>query len=133
MPRKAKAIAGIPNRTNTFLSAFLPTRETLYRLLKKCTTPVKAIARSTGKNTIKIGVSNVPSPKPEKNVKIAAKNATKQMRKKSTKQRYKFPSFVKYPIPSKEIPLPSQIQSLSFRAFPSGSRYPLYLFLEFDS
>ena len=50
------------------------------------------------------------------------------MRKKSTKQRYKFPSFVKYPIPSKEIPLPSQIQSLSFRAFPSGSRYPLYLF-----
>ena len=38
---------------------------------------MKAIATSTGKKIIITGVKIVPKPNPEKNVSIAAKNATK--------------------------------------------------------
>ena len=48
-------------------------------LFEKCTIPVNATAISTGKKTIITGVRIVPKPKPEKKVKIAAKNATKPM------------------------------------------------------
>lgn len=44
-------------------------------LLKKCTTPVRAIAKSVGKKIIKTGVRIVPSPKPEKNVRMATTKA----------------------------------------------------------
>jgi porphobilinogen deaminase len=75
-PIKAKTTAGIPNLISTGLSAFLPTKKILNTLLKKCTKPVSAIANSTGKKSIKIGVRIVPSPNPEKNVRMATKNAT---------------------------------------------------------
>jgi hypothetical protein len=61
------------------LSAFLPTRINLKILLKKWTTPVRAIARSTGKKIIKTGVRMVPSPKPEKKVRMAIKNAAAEI------------------------------------------------------
>ncbi len=41
--------------------------------------PVKPIARSSGKKIMKTGVSIVPRPKPEKNVRMAARNATMQI------------------------------------------------------
>ena len=78
-PRNAAITAGMPNRIKTFLSACLPTRNNLKILLKKCTTPVRAIARSTGKKIINTGVRIVPSPKPEKNVRIAVIKATSDM------------------------------------------------------
>jgi hypothetical protein len=37
------------------------------------------MANSTGKNNIKTGVKIVPNPKPEKNVRIATKNAERDM------------------------------------------------------
>jgi hypothetical protein len=40
---------------------------------------VKAIATSTGKKIIITGVKIVPKPNPEKNVSMAAKNATRLM------------------------------------------------------
>lgn len=45
--------------------------------MKKCTTPVSAIAKSTGKKRINTGERIVPSPKPEKNVSIEAKKAVR--------------------------------------------------------
>ena len=78
-PTKAATTAGIPNRKSTCRSAFLPTRNNLKILLKKCTTPVNAIARSTGKKIIKTGVRIVPNPNPEKKVRIATRNATADM------------------------------------------------------
>jgi hypothetical protein len=48
-------------------------------LLKKCTTPVKAMASSTGKNTINTGVNIVPKPKPEKKVRIETRKATTEI------------------------------------------------------
>jgi hypothetical protein len=74
-PTKANIIAGIPNLMRTSLFAFFPTNNNLNILLKKCTTPVSAIANSTGKKTIKTGVKIVPKPNPEKNVSIATKKA----------------------------------------------------------
>lgn len=71
----ANKTAGIPNLRRICLSALLPTKTSLKTLLKKCTTPVNAIARSTGKKIIKTGVNNVPNPNPEKKVRIAIKNA----------------------------------------------------------
>lgn len=38
--------------------------------------PVSPIANSTGKNIINTGVRIVPKPNPEKNVRMATKNAT---------------------------------------------------------
>ena len=67
-----------------FFLAFLPTRISLYILLKKCTTPVKAIAISTGKNKENTGSKIVPKPNPEKNVNIEAIKATKQIKISST-------------------------------------------------
>jgi ribosome-binding factor A len=72
-------IAGIPNLNSTVLSACLPTREILNRLLEKCTTPVNAIAMSIGKKTAKTGIRIVPRPKPEKKVSIAVKKAARQI------------------------------------------------------
>ena len=48
-------------------------------LLKKCTIPDNAIAKSTGKNIMKTGVSIVPKPKPEKKVNMAVIKAAKPM------------------------------------------------------
>lgn len=78
-PRNAAIIAGIPNRINTLLLALLPTRNSLKTLLKKCTTPVNAMANSIGKNNAKTGIKIVPKPNPEKNVRIEVKNATRQI------------------------------------------------------
>ena len=64
---------------SAFLLAFLPTNMSLKTLLKKCTTPVRAIANSTGKNKANTGNRIVPKPKPEKKVKIEARKATKQI------------------------------------------------------
>lgn len=72
-------MAGIPKRSKTDLSVFLPTNVILNMLFEKCTTPVSAMAISIGKNMAKTGVKMVPSPNPEKNVKMAVKNAAKQM------------------------------------------------------
>ncbi len=72
-PTKANIIAGIPNLNKTNLSAFFPTKNNLKILLNKCTTPVSAIAKSTGKKIINIGERIVPNPNPEKNVSIATK------------------------------------------------------------
>jgi hypothetical protein len=47
----------------------------LKTLLKKCTTPVNAIARSTGKNSANTGMRSVPNPKPEKKVSKEVTNA----------------------------------------------------------
>ena len=55
----------------------------LFSLLKKCTIPVKAIATSTGKNIINTGVRIVPSPNPEKKVRMAARKATDDIITKS--------------------------------------------------
>ena len=41
--------------------------------------PVRAMANSTGKNSIMVGARMVPSPNPEKNVRIAARNATNEI------------------------------------------------------
>lgn len=79
-------MAGIPNLIKTDLSTFLPTKKSLNRLLKKCTTPVSAIDTSTGKNNIIIGANRVPKPKPEKNVRIETLKATKEMIKISNIQ-----------------------------------------------
>jgi hypothetical protein len=65
-PINAAIIAGIPNLSNTLLLALLPTSNSLKILLKKCTTPVKAIANSIGKNNAKTGIKIVPKPNPEK-------------------------------------------------------------------
>jgi len=70
-------IAGMPNFNKTGLSVFLPTRAILKRLFEKCTTPVNAIAISMGKNIANTGANIVPSPKPEKNVRVAVKKAAK--------------------------------------------------------
>jgi hypothetical protein len=78
-PKKAAMTAGIPNLIKTALSAFLPTKNNLKILLKKWTTPVRAMAKSTGKNTINTGVSIVPKPNPEKKVRMAAKKAVRAM------------------------------------------------------
>ena len=52
-------------------------KENLNKLFEKCTIAVNAIASCTEKNKQKKGVRIVPNPKPEKNVIIAATNATK--------------------------------------------------------
>jgi hypothetical protein len=44
-------------------------------LFAKCTTPVKAMAISTGKNRAKTGIKIVPNPNPEKKVRIEVKKA----------------------------------------------------------
>ena len=75
-PTKADNIAGNPNRTKTSLFTWLPTRNILKILFKKCTIPVNEIANSTGKYKIITGVNIVPRPKPEKKVKMAAKKVT---------------------------------------------------------
>lgn len=62
---------GSPNRINTFLSIFFPTKKNLKILLEKWTSPVNAIATSVGKKIIITGVKMVPRPKPEKKVSIA--------------------------------------------------------------
>ena len=67
---------GSPNRINTFLSIFFPTKKNLKILLEKWTSPVNAIAISVGKKIIITGVKIVPRPKPEKKVSIAAPKAT---------------------------------------------------------
>ena len=59
----------------------------LKTLLNKCTTPVKVMANSIGKNKAKTGIKIVPSPNPEKKVKIEVRNATRQMIKYSIKSR----------------------------------------------
>ena len=41
--------------------------------------PVSAMANSTGKNRANAGSRIVPNPKPEKKVRMEAKNATKQI------------------------------------------------------
>ena len=74
-PIKAAMTAGTPNFKRTSRLALPPTRMILKILLKKWTTPVRAIESSTGKKNMNTGVSMVPKPKPEKNVKIATKNA----------------------------------------------------------
>jgi len=74
-PKNDAKIAGIPNRNNTVLSVFFPTKAILNRLLEKCTTPVKAIATSIGKKIANTGAKIVPSPNPEKKVSIAVKKA----------------------------------------------------------
>jgi hypothetical protein len=78
-PKTAAITAGIPNLINTSLFTFCPTKKSLKILLKKWTTPVNAIANSTGKKIIKIGVRMVPSPNPEKKVRMATKNAAIDM------------------------------------------------------
>ncbi len=78
-PKNEAKIAGIPNRNNTALSVFLPTKAILNRLFEKCTTPVNAIATSIGKKIANTGAKMVPSPKPEKKVSIAVKKAAKQI------------------------------------------------------
>ena len=80
-PIKAAIMAGIPNLKSTLLLALLPTRNSLNILLKKCTTPVNAIANSIGKNKAKTGIKIVPKPNPEKKVKMEVKNATRQIMK----------------------------------------------------
>ena len=82
-PINAAIMAGIPNLSNTLLLALLPTRMSLKTLLKKCTTPVSAIANSIGKNNAKTGIKIVPNPNPEKKVRIAVKKATRQIIKYS--------------------------------------------------
>ena len=67
---------GSPNRINTFLSIFFPTKKNLKILLEKWTNPVYAIATSVGKKIIITGVKIVPRPKPEKKVSIAAVKET---------------------------------------------------------
>ena len=62
---------GSPNRINTFLLIFFPTKKNLKILLEKWTSPVNAIATSVGKKIIITGVKIVPRPKPEKKVSIA--------------------------------------------------------------
>jgi hypothetical protein len=79
-PANAATIAGMPNLRRTSLSAFFPTRVTLKRLFEKCTTPVNAIAMSIGKKIAKTGIKIVPSPNPEKNVRMAVKKATRLIR-----------------------------------------------------
>ena len=73
-PAKDAIIAGIPNLNRTSLLAFLPASMILNRLLEKWTTPVNAIAISIGKKIANTGIKIVPSPNPEKNVRIAVKN-----------------------------------------------------------
>jgi hypothetical protein len=51
----------------------------LKTLFKKCTIPVRPIANSIGKNSIKAGVKIVPNPKPEKKVRIETKKAISEM------------------------------------------------------
>ena len=67
---------GSPNRINTSLSIFFPTKKNLKKLLEKWTSPVNAIATSVGKKIIITGVKIVPRPKPEKKVSIAAEKVT---------------------------------------------------------
>jgi len=76
-------MAGIPNLSNTVLSAFLPTRKILNRLLRKCTTPVSAMATSTGKKMANTGIRMVPRPKPEKRVSSADRKAASDMMRTS--------------------------------------------------
>jgi hypothetical protein len=78
-PKTAAITAGIPKRSKTVLSALPPTSINLKILFEKCTTPVSAIANSTGKKTINTGVRIVPNPNPEKKVRMAAKKATNGM------------------------------------------------------
>ena len=74
-PKNAPIMEGIAKRIKTDLLIFFQTKINLKILLKKCTSPVKHIANSTGKKIINTGVSKVPKPKPEKNVRMAKKNA----------------------------------------------------------
>ena len=75
-PIKASKMAGIPNRITTFLLNCLPTSNNLNILLLKWTIPVRPTATSIGKKKTKTGVSKVPKPNPEKNVRIDAEKAT---------------------------------------------------------
>ena len=70
-------MAGILNRISTVLFAFLTTKAILNRLLQKCTTPVKAMAKSTGKNRAKTGIKIVPNPNPEKKISREVAKAAK--------------------------------------------------------
>jgi len=74
-PIRAAITAGTPNFKRTSRFALRPTSIILKRLLKKCTTPVRAMESSTGKKNMNTGVRIVPNPKPEKKVKIATKKA----------------------------------------------------------
>lgn len=78
-PIKEARIAGTPNRISTIISVFLPTNTILKRLLQKCTTPVSATAISTGKKMANTGAKIVPSPNPEKKVRMAAAKAASVM------------------------------------------------------
>jgi hypothetical protein len=77
-PTNAAIIAGGANFTNTFLSAFRPTRKSLNMLLAIWTIAVIAIAVSMEKNIAKAGINMVPSPNPENNVRNDAINAVIQ-------------------------------------------------------
>ena len=72
-------IAGPPNFIKISLSIFLDTMKSLKILFEKWIIPVNAIAISTGKKIIIVGVKIVPSPKPEKNVRTAAEKVTSVM------------------------------------------------------
>lgn len=76
-PTMAANTAGMPKRRATRESICLPVSSNLKMLLKKCTTPVSAMANSVGKNIIQTGVRMVPSPKPEKKVSMETPKATK--------------------------------------------------------
>jgi hypothetical protein len=78
-PIIAAAAPGIANLKTTCQSAFLPTSIALNILFARWTTAVAAIATGKGKNNAKAGISTVPSPKPENNVKADTITATRQM------------------------------------------------------
>ena len=75
-PIKAANTEGIPKRIKISLSIFLPYKESLKILFKKCTMAVNAMATSIGKNNAKAGSNNVPKPKPEKSVSAEANKET---------------------------------------------------------
>jgi len=81
---RAEIIAGIPNfkTIDQFISFFI--KNHLKILFTKWTTPVNVIANSVGKNTSNIGVRSVPSPNPEKKVRIAIKQANMEIKNTST-------------------------------------------------
>jgi hypothetical protein len=58
-------------------------RRNFTTLFTKCTTAVRPIAMSTGRNKAKAGMSSVPYPNPEKNDNNEARNATNPTKKYS--------------------------------------------------
>jgi len=75
-PIRAKGMAGNPKRMSTDLLMFLNVNPNLNKLFRKWTIAVIAIAISIGKKITKIGVRIVPTPNPEKKVRIEVKNDT---------------------------------------------------------